>query len=157
MADQDEIRVGVIGLGVGEAHIKSYQSVENCTVVSICDLDQKRLNEIGNKYKIKNRTTDFTQITENSEIQIVSICSYDNFHMEHIISSLRNGKHVMVEKPAVLFPKEAEKVLEELQKSKLSLTSNLILRQSPRFIEIKQMVGNGELGKIFHIEADYLT
>ena len=37
------IKVGVIGLGVGEAHIKSYKKIKNVEVVSICDLDNSRL------------------------------------------------------------------------------------------------------------------
>ena len=150
------IKVGVIGLGVGEAHLRSYQAIENVEVRSVCDIDPDRLKLIGDQYDIERRYLNYAHITEDPEIQVVSICSYDNYHAEQIISALRHGKHIMVEKPAVLFPSEAENVLKELEKSNLFVTSNLILRQSPRFIEIRDMVQKGLLGDIFHIEADYL-
>ena len=144
------------GLGVGEAHLRSYKSIENVEVHSICDIDPNHLKLMGDRYDIEKRCLDHTQITEDPEIQVVSICSYDNCHADQIISALRHGKHIMVEKPAVLYPTEAENVLKELEGSGLFLTSSLILRQSPRFIEIRDMVQQGILGDIFHIEADYL-
>jgi len=152
----DVIKVGIIGLGVGEAHLKSYQSIENIEVRSICDIDKSRLEKVGKQYAVENRFTDYRKVTEDPEISVVSICSYDNCHAEQIISAIRHDKHIMVEKPAVLFPSEAEYVLNELSKSKVNITSNLILRQSPRFTLVKQMAERGEFGDIFHIEGDYL-
>ena len=149
------LKVGVIGLGVGEAHIKSYKKIQNVNVVSICDLNKKRLIDMQKKYDVPNIAKNYKEITENKEIDVVSICSYDNYHADQIISCLRNGKHVMVEKPAVLHPLEAEQVIKEIQNSKLFITSNLILRKSPRFGKLKQMIENKEFGEIFHIEGDY--
>ncbi len=150
------IKVGVIGLGVGEAHIKSYKNIKNVEVLAICDFDTKRLEEIKKKYKIPYAYTDSKRITENKEINLVSICSYDNFHYAQLISSFRNGKHVMVEKPIVLYKHQAEKVLKVWKESKCKITSNLILRQSPRFRKLKREIRKGFYGKIYHIEGDYI-
>ena len=103
------LKVGVIGLGVGEAHLRSYQAIQNVEVKSICDLDTERLREIGEKYDVGHRFTDFNDITQDPEICAVSICSYDDCHFEQILSAIRHDKHIMVEKPAVLFPHQAEK------------------------------------------------
>lgn len=150
------IKVGVIGLGVGEAHLRSYQAINNVEVKSICDLDKVRLEAVGKKYNIEHKFTDYKRITEDKDISVVSICSYDDSHFEQIVSAIRHDKHIMVEKPAVLFPNQAEAVLNELSKSNVNITSNLILRQSPRFALVKQMAEQGEFGDIFHIEGDYL-
>ena len=151
-----KLKIGVIGLGVGEAHIKSYRNIPSTEVVSICDLDKERLEKIGNYYDISARFQDSIRITEDPEIDVVSICSYDNFHAAQLLSAFNNGKHVMAEKPIVLFKSEAEKVVRAWQDSKCKLTSNLILRQSPRFKKIKQMIRANEFGDIYHIEGDYL-
>lgn len=151
-----KIQVGVIGLGVGEAHIKSYRKTQNVEVKSICDFNYARLEEIGNRYNIDNRYTHYKNIVEDPDISVVSICSFDNCHYEQILSAIRHDKHIMVEKPACLSVHEAEHILSELQKTNLYMTSNLILRQSPRFIELREMVQRGDFGDVFHIEGDYL-
>ena len=150
------IKVGVIGLGVGEAHIKSYKKIKNLEIKSICDFDTKRLKYISKKYQISNTYTDSLKITEDPEIDLVSICSFDNYHYEQLLSSFLNGKHVMVEKPVVLYKKQAEKVIKTWKDSKCHLTSNLILRQSPRFKNLKKNIENNKFGEIYHIEGDYL-
>jgi predicted dehydrogenase len=78
--NKSKIQVGVIGLGVGEAHIKSYRKTQNVEVKSICDFDSARLEEIGNRYNIDNRYTHYKNIVEDPDISVVSICSFDNCH-----------------------------------------------------------------------------
>ncbi len=150
------LRAGVIGLGVGEQHVRSYQSIENVEVAAICDLNESHMHVIKNKYNINKGYSDFRKITESNDIDIVSICSYDNFHAEQCISALNNGKHVMVEKPFTLNKKESESVLRAQIDSGLQISSNLILRKSPRFIEIKKMIEGNQFGEIFCIEGGYI-
>lgn len=150
------LRVGIVGLGVGEAHLKSYRSLDGVEVSAICDIDPGRLAELGDFYGIAGRSLDYRGITEDPDIDVVSICSYDDSHAEQIVSALNHGKDVMVEKPFVLHRHEADAVLEALQASGRTMTSNLILRESPRFKAVKRMIEADEFGDIFHIEGDYL-
>ena len=146
----------MIGLGVGRQHALAYHIHADTEVRAICDLDENLLRSVGEELDITERHVDYRKITEHPDIDVVSICSYDNFHAEQTISALNNDKHVIVEKPAVLHRHESVAVIEALQKSGKIITSNLILRASPRFIEIKRQVDAGAFGDIFHIEGDYL-
>ncbi len=150
------LRVGIVGLGVGEAHLRSYQAIKGVEVAAVCDIDPDRLDEIANLYSVAGRHGDYRAITENPEIDVVSICSHDDAHAEQLISAFRNGKHVMVEKPVALNRREAEEVYRAFSDSGCKITSNLILRQSPRFREVKRMIDAGEFGDIFYMEGDYL-
>ncbi|MCW0234935.1 MAG: Gfo/Idh/MocA family oxidoreductase [Ferrovibrio sp.] len=150
------MRVGIVGLGVGEAHLRSYESLPDCEVSVICDIDPDRLQLIGNRYGVARRTTDWRHVTEATDIDIVSICSYDDAHSEQCISAFQNGKHVFVEKPVALFRRDAEAILRAQQDAKRTLSSNLILRESPRFKELRRQVQAGEYGEIICIEGDYL-
>lgn len=151
-----KLRAGIIGLGVGERHLYSYTELAGVEVKSICDIDEKRLHDVGSKYGIEHRYTDYRRITEDPDIDVVSICSYDNVHAEQAISAFRHGKHVMVEKPVALNRDDADAVLRAQQDSGRAITSNLILRASPRFKELKQQIQAGEFGDVFCIEGDYI-
>jgi predicted dehydrogenase len=47
-------------------------------------------------------------------------------------------------------------LLEAQQASGMRISSNLILRASPRFVELKRQIDDGLFGDIFSIEGDYL-
>lgn len=151
-----ELKTGVVGLGVGEQHLRSYRAIDGVDVVAVCDINGEHADAVGDRWEVGARHTDWRKVTENPEIDIVSICSYDDCHAEQALSALRHGKHVFVEKPVCLYRSEAEEVARTLQDTGLSLSSNLILRESPRFIELREQISRGDYGDIFHIEGDYL-
>ena len=151
-----KLKAGIIGLGVGESHISGYGNHPDCAVAVVCDTSDLKLSEVEKKYSGIRFTQNADEILEDPEIDVVSIASYDNFHYEQIVKAIQNNKHVFIEKPMCLHPKEAEHIRSLLtQKPHLKISSNLILRRSPRFRHLKQMIANGELGKLFYVEGDY--
>lgn len=150
------VRAGVIGLGVGERHVAGYQEITGVEVRAICDIDPDRLASVADRHDVPERYTDSRRITEHPDLDVVSICSYDDAHAAQAVSALRHGKHVLVEKPVVLHRAEAEALLRVQQESGKLITSNLILRQSPRFREVRRMLAAGELGEVFYMEGDYI-
>lgn len=150
------LRVGVVGLGVGEQHVKTYASLPDVEVVAVCDIDPAKLAEVADRYGVPCRETEWRRITEAPDIDVVSICSYDDGHAEQAISAFRHGKHTMVEKPICLTRAESAAVLRAQQDSGKRISSNLILRREPRFAELRERIRAGELGEIFHIEGDYI-
>lgn len=150
------LRVGIIGLGVGEQHLRSYQQIPGVEVQAICDINEKHLYELKKKYDVPEAFSDSLSITEHPTLDVISVCSYDDAHANQLVSAFNNGKHVMVEKPVALHKKDAEEILRAKTDSGRFISSNLILRESPRFKELKKQISGGEFGEIFCIEADYL-
>lgn len=150
------LKVGIIGLGVGEKHLIGYQKLAGVTVTDICDIDPIKLKAVGDRNNISNRHQSYKGITENPDIDIVSIASYDDGHAQQAISAFNNGKHVMMEKPIALNRQEAATILRAQQDSGKKISSNLVLRQSPRFRQLKTWISDGKFGEIVTIEGDYL-
>lgn len=150
------LRAGVIGLGVGERHISGYQVDPRCQVIALCDVNEEKLLEVGGRHAGIALTTSPVEILENPEIDIVSIASYDDAHRDQIIRALEYGKHVFVEKPLCLTRPEFDDIKVVLaRRPDLQLSSNLILRHTPRFIELRRRIQAGELGAIYYLEGDY--
>ena len=154
--DVKQLRVGIIGLGVGAQHIPAYTSQSNCEVTALCDIDVAKRTEFAVKFTNMSITDDAMQMLTDSEIDIVSIASYDDVHAQQILTALENDKHVFVEKPLCLHADEVREIRQTLkQRPHLKLSSNLNLRRSPRFMRIKQMIENGNFGELYHVEAQY--
>ncbi|MBP9864899.1 MAG: Gfo/Idh/MocA family oxidoreductase [Candidatus Omnitrophica bacterium] len=152
-----KLRAGIIGLGVGEAHIAGYESHPLCEVTHLCDFSDEKMAEAKRKYPHCVVEKDANAILDNPAIDVVSIASYDNFHHEQIVKAIRNGKHVFVEKPLCLFEKEAAEIRKLLREHpQVRLSSNLILRSSPRFRRLKQLIQQGDFGTLFSIDGSYL-
>lgn len=151
-----ELRVGIIGLGVGESHIASYESDPRCRVVALCDIDREKLAAVGGRYPGRRLTTDPLSVLEDPDIDAISIASYDDAHHAQIVRALAAGKHVFVEKPLCLHDEEFAEICEALRRAPaLRLSSNLILRQAPRFQRLRERVRAGELGRLYYVEGDY--
>jgi predicted dehydrogenase len=150
------LRVAVIGLGIGEQHVLSYQAIPGIEVVAVCDIDPVRLAEIGGRRGIARRHADWRAITTGDDIDVVSVCSYDCDHARQAVSAFRHGKHVFIEKPIALNRAESARILRAQQDSGRLISSNLILRASPRFTALKQWIDAGEMGDVFYMEGDYI-
>jgi predicted dehydrogenase len=151
-----KLRAAVIGLGVGERHIAGYEVDPRCRVVALCDMDQAKLAEVGVRYPECRLTTEPDELLADDSIDVVSIATYDDAHHRHVTRALAAGKHVFVEKPICLHPHELAEIRAVLDRSpQLRLSSNLILRRSPRFLELHERIRAGELGSPYYCEADY--
>jgi predicted dehydrogenase len=147
------LSVGVIGLGVGEQHVRSYQEIPDIEVKAICDINKMHLKAVGQKYGIEQIYSDWKKITEHQDLDVVSVCSFDDFHSQQVISAFNHEKHVMVEKPVALNRADAESILRAQLDSGRFLSSNLILRQSPRFKALRREIAEGHFGEVFCIEG----
>ena len=151
-----KLNIGIIGLGVGFHHFKCFIQNKNCRVISVCDFDKKKIKVIQSKFpKIKTTLLD-KDIIEDKNIDLVCIASYDNYHCDQIIASVKNKKHVFVEKPLCTNYKEYIKIKRILKKNpKIKISSNFVLRGAPQFITLNKMIKKKIFGKIFYISGEY--
>jgi predicted dehydrogenase len=149
--------VAVIGLGVGQQHAEVYARRPDCRLVALCDLAADALERVGPRFPEAARVRDAATVLADPRIDVVSIASYDDVHAAQVIAALEHGKHVFVEKPLCLRRDEFDAIRAALaRRPELKLSSNLILRKSPRFVGLRQMIADGTLGEVFLIEGDYL-
>ncbi len=151
------LQVGIIGLGVGEQHLESYQRQAGCEVVALCDFSPEKLAAARERYPQVQLTTRAEDILENPKIDLVSIASYDDHHFEQTLKALEAGKHVFVEKPLCRSLKELRALKQAWSKNpQVKLTSNLVLRSAPVYNWLKTAIREGELGEIYAFDGDYL-
>jgi predicted dehydrogenase len=61
-----KVRVAVIGVGIGSAHLKGYSNVEQAEVVALCDLDENRARATAKNFNLDNAAiyTDYRAMLE---------------------------------------------------------------------------------------------
>jgi predicted dehydrogenase len=153
----EPLRVGVIGLGVGEQHVAGFRADPRCRVVAVCDLDERRFADARHADPALRVTTDATALIDDPDLDVVSIASYDDVHYEQALRALERGKHVFVEKPLCRMVDEVQRLARALaDRPELVLASNLVLRGAPLFGFAREQRQEGAFGSIYAFDGDYL-
>lgn len=150
------INAGVIGLGVGEQHVIALLNYPYVDKVFIWDQNPQKLADVKSRNPEAIIVKKESDIVGHSYCDMVCVASYDSDHYEQCIACIESGQHIFVEKPVCLYLEEAKSILNCLRDNpKVRFSSNLILRKSSRFADLKQRIDTNELGEIYSIDADY--
>tara|TARA_B100000965_G_scaffold403611_1_gene432162 strand:- start:103 stop:1095 length:993 start_codon:yes stop_codon:yes gene_type:complete len=150
----NKINIGIIGLGVGFKHYKNLKNNKYCIINSVCDFDKKKLDQIKDEKIIKTKNSKL--ITSSKDVNLVIICSYDNYHFQHVCESINNNKHVFVEKPFCMNSKELKIIKEILKRKKnIKIGTNLHLKHAPQFQILNKKIKNKQFGNIYHFSGEY--
>jgi len=148
-----KILAAVIGMGIGEKHVKAIDEYLGAKVNIICEKNKKKIQLLKKKYPDKLVTSKEEDIFLNKKINLVSIASYDNFHYKQILKCFRYKKNVIIEKPMCLKLNQLKKINQLLKTNKIKMTSNLVLRVNSLFKDFKKKIDNN---KIYYVEGDYI-
>jgi len=150
------INAGVVGLGVGEQHVIALLEHPCVGKVFIWDQNPQKLAEVKSRNPKAIIVEKESDIVGHSNCNLVCISSYDSDHYDQCIACIESGQHIFVEKPVCLYLEEAKSILNCLRDNpKVRFSSNLILRKSSRFADLKEKIDNHELGELYSIDADY--
>ena len=118
-----KLKAAVIGVGgISNEHINGYIKNENVDLYAFCDINEKQLKYMSEKYGVPAERcfTDKDEMLKAlPEIDIVSVCTWNAAHAECTIAALNAGKDVICEKPMAMNTKEAEEMLEEDESEKI--------------------------------------
>ena len=151
-----KLRVGVIGLGIGMQHARTVAAHPGAELAMLCDLDPEKRVAAAAEFAGVPCVADAETLLA-SDLDVVSLASFDDFHYAQACRALTDGRHVYLEKPLCLHEAETRQLAALLRsRPGLRLSSNLVLRTCPRFLRVKAEMDAGSLGAVYHLEADYL-
>jgi len=152
-----QLGVGVIGLGVGGQHARAFSAHPECRIAALCDIDAEKLSRIVQLFPQAKGYSNAEDLIVDPAVHIVAVASNDDDHCEQIVRALRSGKHVFAEKPLCLDRDGLRQIVNAWRQARgARLTTNTVLRRSPRFRWLKEAIGAGRLGTVFCIEGDYV-
>ena len=149
--------IGVIGLGMGSTILEvNRQGLIPLEVTGICDTDIKKMEELKLKYGIGFITTDYRQLVNKPDIDIIAVFSPDHLHAVHCLAALEHEKHIICTKPMVTSIEDAKKIVSIVRDKKLKFLVGQTMRYEPQFTSIKKLYDDGDLGEIIMAEAHYV-
>ena len=143
-----KLKIGIIGCGSisSQRHIPSVCRNKKLKLVAICDIDNNKAMLTAKKFKIPSYYSDYKEMLEKEEIDIIDIATPIQFHKQQAIDAIKLGKHVIVEKPIAASSKDAEEMIEVAKKNKVLLSVYHTMRAYPVIQEIKRILEKKEIG-----------
>ena len=93
MSDHKKLKVALVGLGFGAEFVPIYLYHPDVELVAICDLNEKRLQTIGDRFGIERRFRDVKEVVTSDEFDAVHLISGIPDHAHQTIAMLNSGKH----------------------------------------------------------------
>jgi len=156
----DEIRVGVIGLGNRGAgsHVPAMEGQQGVRVVAVCDPDQQRLGKCADSIKSRykhdvRRFVDLRKLIENKDIDVVTVATMQYWHALPTIWACQAGKHVYCEKPLAHFIREGQAMVKAARKYDRLVQIGTQARSENRARAAIEYIQSGALGKIKYITS----
>jgi len=93
---------------------------------------------------------------ESADIDLIDIASPNNTHAEIAIAATQAGKMVLCEKPLGRTAREAEAMVNAVEKAGVANMVWYNYRRVPAVMLAKQLLDEGKLGRIFHYRSVFL-
>ena len=141
--------VGIIGYGgFGRFLHHWWDKMENVNVLAISD-HRDYTGKSGLKHYRK-----YADLIADEEIDIISIATPPSLHVDIACDAMRNGKHVLLEKPIAVTEEGAEEILRTQRETGMVLTIDHMLRYNPIVKALKELSLNETFGKLRHVSVN---
>ncbi len=154
----EKIKTAIVGVGkiAQIAHLPVLKKMENVELVAVCDVDEKKMAHIIQKFDIPRWYNLVDELIERESIDALHICTANYYHFPMALMALRKGIHVFVEKPLALTVRHAQKIADVAQKNGRTVMVGMQHRFRDDVQILKEFIQNNELGKLFFIKSGWL-
>lgn len=160
----DSVNVGMIGYKfMGKAHSNAYRALPmffpesiHPNMKVICGRNENAVSEAAKQFGWDEYTTDWKNLLERDDIDLIDINAPSNVHKEIAIAAAQAGKHLYCEKPLALTLEDSREMLAAAEDAGVKHMVGFNYRYAPAVMLAKKLVEDGRLGEIHHFRAWFL-
>lgn len=161
------VGVGVVGLGfAGRAHLDAYRRAAAAghpnRIVAVCDPDpERRAGRTAQRGNLERGDgtpafdvrdvrgcADVDELLADPAIDVVSVCTPTETHVDLAIRALAAGKHVLVEKPIALTVDEARRLADAAREARTFCLPALCMRFWPAWRWLRDRIKDMTYGTV---------
>ena len=147
------IRVAIIGCGlVGQ---KRARALAGAKLVACVDPDRSRAGDLARNAKGCAVFPDWRSVIRNDQIDVVIVATPPNLLAEISGAAVREGKHVLVEKPGARNVDELRGLISIAESAGVRVRVGFNHRYHPAFQQARELVDSGKIGSLMFIRARY--
>ena len=157
-ANAKPLGIGVIGTGsVAGAHVDNFKRVAGTEIVAVCSRSEEGAKRfiVDRHLEHADPYADLKAFLAHAGLDVVVIATPHPNHPAETIAAAKAGKHVVIEKPVALEPASLRKMVAAVNASGVLTSVCFELRWIGLFKNIKAVIAQGALGRLFYGEVGY--
>ncbi len=149
------IGVGIIGCGgiVLQNHLPGLKLCADTKLVGLCDNSAQVLERAVRQTGAPVHMQDYNELVQRDDIHAVIIATPNFTHAPMAIAAMKNGKHVLCEKPLGMDQKETLEMLRCARENNVRHMTAFTYRFVPAMRYMKHLVESGDIGQPYHIRT----
>lgn len=163
-----KLKTAILGFGgMGHCHASQYAQQKDVALVAVCDIDPSKFKmdnveiNFGNSGKtdvnaLKSYLSYEELIQGEPDLDYIDICLPSDLHCEYSIRAMKDGFHVLCEKPMALNTQDCEKMIRASEKTGKLLMIAQCLRFENSFGMIRKAFESGKYGKLLRFSLKRL-
>lgn len=150
-----EIRVGIVGAGlIGAKRAEAIKKTKGGALVAIADVDYARAKALADKYGVE-AVGEWKKFVARKDLDVIIVAVPNAFAMPIVLAALKNGKHVLCEKPLGVSVKESKAMLMAAREAHRLLKVGFNHRFHASLMKAHEIFKKGGIGKVLFIRSRY--
>ncbi|WP_101698320.1 Gfo/Idh/MocA family protein [Clostridium minihomine] len=147
-------KIGILGTGnIAGKMADTLRQMPEVSLHAAAARDLSRAQSFAAEYGAQKAYGSYEELAKDPEIELIYIATPNNYHRDHAMLCLQNGKHVLCEKPFTVNETEATELFSYARQQKLLITEALWTRYMPLSAQLCQLLQNGIIGEPYLLQA----
>ncbi len=147
------LKVAVVGVGMmGYNHARVYADMPQVALVGVADMSETAVTEVTRRFGGQSYT-DYQKMLDELKPDAVTIAVPTARHLEVALKVIARGIHLLIEKPIAFSETEGRQIIAAAEAAGVKLMIGHIERFNPAVTALKEHLAEGELGRVFQIDA----
>ena len=149
------MKVGLIGAGLqGSRRAAALKGLDDSRLVVVADVREEAAQTLAQETACQ-ATTCWQEVAAGDEVDAVIVATPPHLHAPIAIAAMKNGKHVLCEKPLGRTLAEAEEMVQVAEETGLRLKCGFNLRHHPGIAQARGWFEQGAIGETTFIRCRY--
>lgn len=145
----DKVRFGIVGVGgMGSGHARTMQSIEECELTAVCDIEPDVAKSVAEKYDVE-AFTDYEKLIDSGLVDAVIAATPHYYHPPVVVYAMKKGLAVLSEKPISVSVKAADEMVNAAKETGLPFAVMYQSRTSATYQAAHKLIEEGKLGELY--------
>jgi len=147
---------GILGTGnIAHKFTRALMLLDNAHLQAVGSRDAEKAAKFAAEFGFKAHYGSYEEMVADPAVEVVYISSPHSHHLQHTLLALRNGKHVICEKPMSITAAEVKVMTDEAKKQGLFLMEALWPPFQPSYLKASAILESGKMGRLMHMSGKF--